>query len=44
MISVSALAKTLCQMLRQAGSGLKFCKQKLKYVGAIILSLIQNLK
>ena len=30
-VSVSALAKPLPQMLRLVGSGLKFCKQRLKY-------------
>ena len=30
-ISVSALAEPLAQMLRLVGSGLKFCKQRLKY-------------
>ena len=31
MVSVSALAKPQAQMLRLVGSGLKFCKQRLKY-------------
>ena len=30
-VSVSALAEPLAQMLRLVGSGLKFCKQRLKY-------------
>ena len=30
-VSVSALAKPLAQMLRFVDSGLKFCKQRLKY-------------
>ena len=30
-VSVSALAEPLAQMLRLVGSGLKFCKQSLKY-------------
>ena len=37
-VSVSALAEPLAQMLRQVGSGLKFCKQRLKYMAVIILS------
>ena len=30
-ISVSALAEPLAQMLRVVGSGLEFCKRRLKY-------------
>ena len=30
-VSVSVLAEPLAQMLRLVGSGLKFCKQRLKY-------------
>ena len=30
-VSVSALAEPLAQMQRLVGSGLKFCKQRLKY-------------
>ena len=30
-VSVSALAEPLAQMLRLVESGLKFCKQRLKY-------------
>ena len=31
MVSVSALAESLAQILRLVGSGLTFCKQRLKY-------------
>ena len=31
MVSVSAWAEPLAQRLRLVGSGLKFCKQRLKY-------------
>ena len=31
MVSVSALAEPLAQIMRLVGSGPKFCKQKLKY-------------
>ena len=31
MVSISALVKPLAHMPRQAGSGLKFCKQRLKH-------------
>ena len=31
-VSVSALAEPLAQILRLVGSGLKFCKKRLKYV------------
>ena len=31
MVSISALAEPLAQMLRLVGSGLKLCKQRLKY-------------